>query len=414
MIKGYRVKAACCALLGLTALSIYGVRRGEVANQPSQAIVRSSPTYSKTLLRSQRAEVTHTNVSLAELKVTKVRGAKGLTQVHFVDENTGWVADRKLVFRTSDGGQNWEQLDLKIPSEASISSLFFINNKLGWLSLIKMLDVEPFGHSSSSSLLMTSDGGNTWTQRAVYPNDVEISCLRFLNDDEGIATGNRIVRSSPSYPELFVLITKDGGATWNDLSQKVNAAVSNEYGQANDLGADVSWELPARLLLLTPLGRIVSSSDHGTTWQTVTQLQGGYEYKTSYRKIHVTKRGTFRVIGDSTGDDGAWGDLTLESKKNSWTSYELLGTPIFDAISRSEDEIIVCGGDTRVEEAGIRNRLGPYFGTILLSRDAGKTWSVIYKSAITESFISLTKVNEYGYYALSDAGTVVRFTLRRS
>jgi photosystem II stability/assembly factor-like uncharacterized protein len=146
MIKDYRVKAACCALFGLTAaLSSCGVRRGEIAKQSTQAIVRSSPTYSKTLLRSQPAKVTRTNVSLAELKVAKVKGAKGLTQVHFVDENTGWAADRKLVFRTIDGGRNWQKLDPKIPSETSISSVFFINNRLGWLSIIKAFHVEPFG-----------------------------------------------------------------------------------------------------------------------------------------------------------------------------------------------------------------------------------------------------------------------------
>ena len=207
MINDYRVRAACCGLLWLAAVpSSCGVRREEIAKQSTQEIVRSSPTYSKTLLESQPARVTHTNVSLPELKVTKVKGAKGLTHVHFVDENNGWVADPKLVFRTSDGGRNWQKLVPKIPSETSISSLFFINNKRGWLSIVKAFDVEPFGQGYSSSLLMTSDGGDTWTQRADYPNDVEISCLKFLNDDEGIATGSRIVRSSPpGHPELFVL-----------------------------------------------------------------------------------------------------------------------------------------------------------------------------------------------------------------
>lgn len=413
MNKNYRVRAICCSFLWLTAAPlISNVRRVGVAKDPSQAIVRPSPSYYKTLLQSQPARVTHTNVGVAELHVGKVEGTKNVSTAHFVDENNGWVADRKMIFRTRDGGRSWQDLHFNVPPEHAISSLFFINDKLGWLSIVREFDVEPFGQGYSSSLLFTNNGGITWTQKAAYPNDVKINCLKFLNEDEGIATGDRIVRANPSYPEMFVLGTKDGGRTWNDISERVNAAISDEYGKANDFGADVNWESPARLLLLTPLGRIVSSSDHGTSWQTLTQLQGGYEYKTTYRKIHVTDRGTFRVIGGLTGDEGSWGDLTLESDKNTWRSYELKRIPIFDAISRSENEIIACGGDARVAgKKGVRNRLGPHFGIILRSTDAGKTWSVIYKSAVTESFISLAKVDEYRYYAVSDSGTVVRFTL---
>ena len=413
MNKSYRSKVVCYSFLWLTAAHlIYNVRTNSVVKQQSQPIVRLSSTYSETLLKSQPAKVSPTKVSLAELQVTKVKGANSLTSAHFLDEKNGWVAERKLLFRTSDGGRNWQKLNIKLPSEASISSVFFINDKLGWLSIVKEFEVTPFGQDHSSSLLLTSDGGNTWTQKVTYPDGVEISCLKFLNEGEGIATGNRIVRSNPSYPEMFVISTKDGGDKWTDISQKVNAAISDEYGNANDFGADVSWESPGRLLLLTSLGRIVSSLDDGDTWQTLTQLKSGYGYQTGYRKIHVSDRGAIRVIGGSTGDEGAWGDLTLENGGKTWRSYELSRIPILDAISISEDEIIVCGGDARVAgKNGIRNRLGPFVGIILRSSDAGKTWSVIYKSALTESFFSLTKVDEYRYYALSNAGTLVRFTL---
>jgi photosystem II stability/assembly factor-like uncharacterized protein len=409
MNKSYRSKVVCYSFLWLTAAHfIYDVRTVGVAKQQSQPILRPSSTYSKTLLKSQPAKVTHSKVSLAELQVAKVRGPKSLTTAHFLDEKNGWVAERNLLFRTTDGGRDWQKQNINVPSEASISSVFFINDQLGWVSIVKERHGTPFGQEYSSSLLLTSDGGNTWAQKAAYPDGVEISYLKFLNEGEGIATGNRIVPSNPRYPEMFVISTKDGGDKWTDISQKVNAAISDEYGKANDFGADVSWESPGRLLLLTPLGRIVSSSDEGDTWQTLTQLTGGYGYQTTYRKIHVSERGTIRVIGGLTGDEGAWGDLTLQNEENTWRSYELLRVPILDAISVSEDEIIVCGGEARV---GIRNRLGPFVGIILRSSDAGKTWSVIYKSAITESFFSLTKVDEYRYYALSDAGTLVRFTL---
>jgi photosystem II stability/assembly factor-like uncharacterized protein len=416
MNKNYRSKVICYSFLWLTAVHlIYDVRTVGVAKQQSQATVRLSSTYHKTSLKSQPAKVKPARVSLAELQVARIESAKSLTRGHFLDEKNGWVAGKKLLFRTSDGGRSWQKLSIKVTSEASISSVFFINNKLGWVSIVKEFDVEPFGQQYSSSLLLTSDGGNTWTQKADYPDGVEISCLKFLNEGEGIATGNRMVRGtegSPSYPEMFVISTKDGGDKWTDISHKVNAAISDEYGKANDFGADVSWESPGRLLLLTPLGRIVSSSDDGDTWQTLTQLKSGYGYHSSYRKIHVSEGGAIRVVGGLTGDEGAWGDLILESDENTWRSYELLRIPILDAISISEDEIIVCGGEASVAgKNGIRNRLGPFFGIILRSSDAGKTWSVIYKSAVNESFFSLTKVDEYRYYALSDAGTLVRFTL---
>lgn len=389
MNKSYRSKFVCHSFLWLTAaFFIYDIRSIVVSKQQSMPTVRPSSSYSKTVLKSQPAKVTPTRVSLAELQVAKVKAAKSLARAYFLDENNGWVAERQLLFRTSDAGRIWQKLNIEIPADAFLSSVFFINNKLGWVSIVKESHVAPFGQDYSSSLLSTSDGGNTWTQKAAYPHGVEITCLKFLNEGEGMATGNRIVRSIPSYPEMFVISTKDGGDKWTDISQKVNNAIADEYGKANDFGGDVEWESPGRLLLLTPLGRIVSSLDGGDTWQTLTQLTRGDGYQTIYRKIHVSERAAIRVIGGLTGDEGAWGDLTLQDKENTWRSYELLRVPILDAIALSEDEIIVCGGEAR---DGIRNRLGPFVGIILRSSDGGRTWSVIYKSAITESFFSLTK-----------------------
>ena len=114
-----------------------------------------------------------------------------------------------------------------------------------------------------------------------------------------------------------------------------------------------------------------------------------------------------RVIGGAMGPEGFRGDMVVNNG-NSWTSYMLLLVPILDAVFLSSNEVVACGMElTRVDEKPRRQDAG----VILRSNDAGKSWTPIYRSKSEEMFISLTKVGDNEFYAVSDKGTFLKFTL---
>jgi hypothetical protein len=47
----------------------------------------------------------------------------------------------------------------------------------------------------------------------------------------------------------------------------------------------------------------------------------------------------------------------------------------------------------------------------LRSFDNGRSWQTIYRSKSQETFFFLTKINDHDFYAVSDMGTFLRFTL---
>jgi hypothetical protein len=92
-----------------------------------------------------------------------------------------------------------------------------------------------------------------------------------------------------------------------------------------------------------------------------------------------------------------------------WTSYEVIRTPIRDAIFLSDKDVIACGLNVRT--VIVKPRRFDDAGIILRSFDGGKSWQSIYRSKTFETFFYLTKVKDNLFYAVSDTGTFLRFTL---
>jgi photosystem II stability/assembly factor-like uncharacterized protein len=74
--------------------------------------------------------------------------------IDFVDRQHGWATDGMIVYRTSDGGQQWIKLSPGATFK-QVTSLDFVSSTLGWAI---------GGQGKNSSLLLkTTDGGQTWT-----------------------------------------------------------------------------------------------------------------------------------------------------------------------------------------------------------------------------------------------------------
>ncbi len=99
------------------------------------------------------------------------------TFMFFINENTGWLIDwdnRHLVW-TTNGGEDWDAVRL-IESNYIFKphTIFFINEQIGFVT------------TAEGVLFKTTDGGNSWEQFYVFTgSEIQTSRVYFVNEEEG-------------------------------------------------------------------------------------------------------------------------------------------------------------------------------------------------------------------------------------
>jgi photosystem II stability/assembly factor-like uncharacterized protein len=123
---------------------------------------------------------------------------KGAWGMSFVSDRTGYLlgtkwmeSDPVLLYRTTDGGLTWRGVEGSCASILStIVTVAFVDSSTGW--------------AGGGVIKKTTDGGETWhTQR----ESAVVRKFFFLDELNGFAAGG-----------TSVLKTIDGGATWTDVS----------------------------------------------------------------------------------------------------------------------------------------------------------------------------------------------------
>ena len=138
----------------------------------------------------------------------------------------GWDR-RDHVFAFTDGGQTWEEQLTRI--EQPFSDLSFVDTQHGWVI-------------SGSTLLHTTDGGQTWiTQTANSP----INAIQFVRPASGWGVG----------PGGTIQHTGDGGQTW----QYQNSGTTEDLLDVDFVDASNGWAVGQN-------GTIVRTTNGGTTW----------------------------------------------------------------------------------------------------------------------------------------------------
>lgn len=157
-----------------------------------------------------------------------------LWSIDFTDQNSGWaVGSGGRVSRTSDGGDTWEHRFL--PTEADFTSVFFLNEKIGWLGGGDATHGIPFGKTASRGCVWrTVDGGKTWQRTALIQNGrpgehhipETIDGLAFKDAKQGWAVTHGISKERVKGYDLYgrILHTTDGGKSWTPVYGPIDGA----------------------------------------------------------------------------------------------------------------------------------------------------------------------------------------------
>ncbi len=177
--------------------------------------------------------------------------------LHFWDADNGLAitsdADRKstaLVYRTDDGGANWEQI-AEVPARWPIDrTLTFFDRDHGWFASSNATLPSP----SEPVIIYTTDGGETWAEAEVSSQNV--ADISFLSVDRGFCVDDMTG---------FVRRSINGGRNWRSafypMSGQRNVAVQTFAG------SDVIWIVSDEAAWVSP--------DAGSSWKTTGLVAGG-------------------------------------------------------------------------------------------------------------------------------------------
>ncbi|MEX0288593.1 MAG: WD40/YVTN/BNR-like repeat-containing protein [Flavobacteriaceae bacterium] len=223
--------------------------------------------------------------------------------------------------------------------------------------------------------------GNKGTMELVYSERdslVFYDAMKFWNDQEGIAIGDSMNGC------LSVIITRDGGQSWNKLDcEKLPEAAKGEgaFAASNTniaIIGDHCW-------VATTSGRIYYSADKGTAWELfdtpiINELstQGIYSIDFYNESLGIV------IGGDYTAPDGNKKNKALST--DGGRSWKLLADGVNPGYKSCVQFVPGTGGKGIVA-------LG--FTGISYSGDQGHTW----KSLSNESFYTLRFLNDTIAYA---------------
>ena len=138
--------------------------------------------------------------------------------LYFLDEETGFVGSGRLIYKTTDGGVQWDTT-LSVASN-DILSIFFVDSNIGW-------SIGNHYWYHESTIYKTLDGGNTWDE--IWVSNLDLRSICFKDENIGLAVGNNgvIIRST------------DGGSTWDEVWNKEGYVLKSVTFSSSDKAVTV-------------------------------------------------------------------------------------------------------------------------------------------------------------------------------
>jgi len=267
-----------------------------------------------------------------------------------VDGRLVAVGDHGIVLISSDGGDTWTQS--LVPTRSMLTGVWFHDGNLGWA----------VGHDAV--ILKTTDGGATWRLVNFQPDLLlPLFDVWFADEENGIAIG----------PYGFVMVTSDGGETWEEgaLDAKPvavepepaeqvieeSAAQDTEFWEEDVTDAgdfhlnEISMDSQGRLFIAAEAGHIYRSDDEGQSWVSLpTDYTGSFFSSLAFADGKVLVFGLRGNVYASSDEGLTWQDV---------------GSPV---------EVSLNGGAVTPDGTVVIVGMS---GTILVSRDGGQSFDLV-------------------------------------
>jgi photosystem II stability/assembly factor-like uncharacterized protein len=158
-----------------------------------------------------------------------------LVRALFTREGRAWAfGESGALYTSRDGGASWQRL--RGPTQYLLLGGDFLDGDNGWLV------------GAGSTILQTTDGGETWRTGAVEAAGVRFTAISFVDSRHGWAVGN----------EGRVFVTTNGGRSWRAQASNVQAGLFD----VKFLDLSEGWAVGDE-------GIVIHTLDGGAHWTTI-------------------------------------------------------------------------------------------------------------------------------------------------
>jgi photosystem II stability/assembly factor-like uncharacterized protein len=252
-----------------------------------------------------------------------------LRDVFFINHNVGWVVgDDSTILKTSDGGETWISIDSG--PNGHYEAVWFTDEDNGWIA--------GGGSSTPLGLAQTTDGGLTW-ERIDLPEIWRISDIQFVGKDTGWAMPPG---RGPAPPVQGIYKTTNGGSDWFKQGENLTGVFKACSFSSNLEG----WIVGGYTFTDIFEGEMIyHTSDGGETWEQQDAPTN------PINTIHILESGIGFAYGWGPGirttDAGStWN--RLGPAKNSTAVFALDARHIYLARSNPPDTYLYVSSDTGI------------------------------------------------------------------
>lgn len=206
--------------------------------------------------------------------------------IYFLNENTGWITgSRGTILATKDGGETWQKL--KPGTDDLIKNVHFFDEQNGWVLCER--DRFQLGQNAPSYLMKTTDGGANWDRVEIGPQGSPVVVSMFFGKDKSgwvVGEGGAVYSSEDgnswrkrTAPTPFammdgafsdenngalvggggtIMFTEDGGQLWNlsTVFSKSETKLNSVFFTDRRNG----WTVGSQ-------GKIYSTTNGGKSWK---------------------------------------------------------------------------------------------------------------------------------------------------
>ncbi|CAC9972864.1 T9SS type A sorting domain-containing protein [Flavobacterium panici] len=121
-----------------------------------------------------------------------------LTSLFFINENLGWAIQGSDLYKTVNNGGVWSKITINFTQNGSLKKLFFKDQNNGILT-------------TSKGILVTTDGGATWSLEQFFDNSNNLLVFGNYSIDRATGKGYAIVN------DKFIYETANYGINWTQV-----------------------------------------------------------------------------------------------------------------------------------------------------------------------------------------------------
>ena len=265
-------------------------------------------------------------------------------------ENVGGrhVAYGDGIYRSKDGGKNWENLGLKGTEHISKIIIHPNNSDVVWVAAQGPL----WNKGGERGVYKTTDGGKSWKQ--VLGDSAWTGATDLIIDPRNpqvlyAATWDRhrtVAALMSGGPGSGIHKSTDGGETWEELTQGLPSSNMGKIGLA--ISPQQPDVLYAAIELDRTTGGVYRSADQGASWKkmsdAVSGATGPHYYQELYASPHKFDRLYLMNVRVLTSEDGGKTFVQLKEEKKHSDNHAIV-------FKKDDPNYIMLGTDAGIYES---------------------------------------------------------------